>query len=111
TAPRGNRVRLIPVLDLMAGRAVRAVAGRRSEYRPLDTADPAAVADALTHRAGAAELYVADLDAIAGAPPALSVYAALRRPGRALWVDAGLRDAADADALTDAGVEGIIAGL
>jgi phosphoribosylformimino-5-aminoimidazole carboxamide ribotide isomerase len=109
-------VRLIPVLDLRAGRVVRGAAGRRAEYRPLESplgpaADPAAVADALVQRAGAAELYVADLDAVAGAPPALSVYGSLRRPGRTLWVDAGLRHAEDAAPLAGAGVDGIVAGL
>ena len=33
--PEASRMRIIPVLDLMNGVAVRAVGGRRSEYRPL----------------------------------------------------------------------------
>src|SRR5262249_25523951 len=56
-------------------------------------------------------LYLADLDAIAGAPPLLPTYDALRRLGFRLWVDAGVREAEAAAALADAGVEGLVLGL
>ena len=62
-------MRIIPVLDVMGGIVVRAVAGRRSEYRPLvskltTSVEPAEVARTLLAKSGADELYVADLDAI-----------------------------------------------
>jgi phosphoribosylformimino-5-aminoimidazole carboxamide ribotide isomerase len=109
-------VRLIPVLDVMNGAAVRAVAGRRSEYRPLvsrlvASAEPGAVARALVDTVRPAELYLADLDAIGGAAPNVALYASLGTLGVARWIDAGLRDADDAGPLLDAGVEGVVAGL
>jgi phosphoribosylformimino-5-aminoimidazole carboxamide ribotide isomerase len=109
-------VRIIPVIDLMGGVVVRGVGGRRAEYRPVrsvltDSAEPVAVARALLAASGASELYIADLDAIAGEPPAFGVYASVRELGAALWVDAGVRDAGDAKILADAGVDSVVAGL
>jgi phosphoribosylformimino-5-aminoimidazole carboxamide ribotide isomerase len=109
-------MRIIPVLDVKGGLVVRGVGGRRDEYRPVvsrltDSACPLDVARAFRDHFGLAELYVADLDALGGARPALSMYAALRADGFRLWVDAGIREPADAALLAAAGVEGIIAGL
>jgi phosphoribosylformimino-5-aminoimidazole carboxamide ribotide isomerase len=109
-------MRIIPVLDLKNGLVVRAAGGRRDEYQPIvsrlvDGATPGAVAAALTAAFRPRELYVADLDAIAGAPPAILTYDEFRQPGIALWVDAGVREARDAEALAAAGVDGIILGL
>ena len=61
--------RIIPVLDVMGGQVVRAVGGRRDEYRPVvskltEATDPVTVAEALLTFTGADELYVADLDLI-----------------------------------------------
>src|SRR5438105_6200556 len=111
----GGRMRIIPVLDLMNGLAVRAIAGQRRDYRPLRTRlcaspDPLVVAGAF-QKLGFAELYLADLDAIGGAEPAWPLYAQLRRLGFALWLDAGVRDLSDADRLAAAAVEQVIVGL
>jgi phosphoribosylformimino-5-aminoimidazole carboxamide ribotide isomerase len=109
-------MRLLPVLDLQGGVVVRGVGGRRREYRPVvsrltTSCQPVDVAEAFRAHFGLEELYVADLDALAGAAPALAVYRALRERGFRLWVDAGVRTAADARPAAAAGVEGIIAGL
>jgi phosphoribosylformimino-5-aminoimidazole carboxamide ribotide isomerase len=109
-------MRIVPVLDLMQGQVVRGVAGRRQDYRPIrslltPSAEPLAVARAFREHYGLTELYVADLDAIAGAPPDVGVYRALQDEGFTLLVDAGLRAAADAAPLIDAGVASLIAGL
>lgn len=61
--------KLVPVIDVMGGVVVRAVGGRRDEYRefvsPLcDSSDPEAVARCLLARTGSDTLYVADLDLI-----------------------------------------------
>ena len=37
---------------------------------------------------GLADVYLADLDAIAGQPPDLGIYAHLRQDGFRLWLDA-----------------------
>jgi len=109
-------VRILPVLDLKEGRVVRGIAGRRAEYHPVvsrltASAAPRDVAMAFLDHFGLNELYVADLDAIAGAAPALATFAALHALGCTLWVDAGLRTAEDAEPLRTAAVARIVAGL
>lgn len=86
--------RIIPVLDVMGGQVVRAVGGRRSEYRPLvskltDSTDPTTVAHTLVDRAGADILYVADLDAITGSITATAP--AIGVTGAEVWLDRGVR--------------------
>lgn len=88
------------MLDVQNGRAVHAVAGDRAHYRPLRSIlhpepEPLALARACRERLGATELYLADLDAIAGAPPATELYQAIAELGLTLWLDAGIRDAGD----------------
>ena len=57
------------------------------------------------------DLYIADLDAIAGGDPAFALYAELKRGGFGLWVDAGVTELKRVHRLVDAGVEQIIVGL
>jgi phosphoribosylformimino-5-aminoimidazole carboxamide ribotide isomerase len=109
-------MRLLPVLDLQGGVVVRGAGGRRHEYRPVvsrltSSCRPADVAEAFRTHFALSELYLADLDAISGAPPALAVYRALRERGFRLWVDAGIRTPQDAGPLAAAGIEGVIVGL
>jgi phosphoribosylformimino-5-aminoimidazole carboxamide ribotide isomerase len=109
-------MKILPVLDLCGGIVVRAVAGRRSEYRPLvsrltDSTDPLAVATAIRERFGWTEFYLADLNAIAGAEPAFRTYDQLRAAGFRLWLDAGVRDVADAERLAKCGVGQVVVGL
>jgi len=107
-------MRLIPVLDVLHGRVVRGVGGRRSEYRPVvsrltSSTDPVDVARVLIETFHPTELYLADLDAIAGAPPAVVVYRAIRDLGPRLWVDAGVRDAVGARTVAAAGCDVVAA--
>jgi phosphoribosylformimino-5-aminoimidazole carboxamide ribotide isomerase len=107
---------ILPVLDVMCGQVVRAIGGRREEYRPIvsrltDSAQPLEVARALRARFGFSELYLADLDSIMGKSPAVTLYRALGEENFDLWVDLGLRDTADAQILDEAGVRTIVAGL
>jgi phosphoribosylformimino-5-aminoimidazole carboxamide ribotide isomerase len=107
---------VLPVIDLVAGRVVRAVAGRRENYRRLEgrltaSSEPLEVAQAFASHFGLSELYLADLDAIAGAPPAREVYGRLRAAGFRLWVDAGARRAADATKVAGEGIERVVVGL
>jgi phosphoribosylformimino-5-aminoimidazole carboxamide ribotide isomerase len=92
----GN-MRVIPVIDLMNGQVVRAVAGKRSEYKPIQSqiaidAQPATVARALLERFGFETVYVADLDAIQGRSPNVTAWEEIRRTGLSLWLDAGVGD-------------------
>jgi phosphoribosylformimino-5-aminoimidazole carboxamide ribotide isomerase len=91
-------MRIIGVLDVRGGVAVRGVAGRREEYRPVSSvlcpgSQPLSLARAVRQELGLAEIYVADLDAIAGRPPDVPLYEALAREGFRLLVDCGVRTA------------------
>jgi phosphoribosylformimino-5-aminoimidazole carboxamide ribotide isomerase len=102
---------ILPVVDLMAGQAVRGIGGRRDEYGPLiPESDPLAVARGFRERFGLWTVYLADLDAIAGSLPNLSLYQSLNADGFSLWVDAGVRKTPDAGPLVRAGVSRVIAG-
>ncbi len=107
---------VIPVIDLKAGQVVRGVGGHREDYRPIKSiltpsAAPVKVAAAFRDRLGLTQLYLADLDAIAGAAPALSTSAAIKALGISLWVDAGIRDLESARRLAEASIEQVIVGL
>lgn len=109
-------MRVIPVIDFMAGCVVRGIAGRRETYQPIESCltascDPIDVARAFRDRLGLSTVYLADLDAIAGSDPAWRTYAALEKLGIRLWVDAGLRDENQAARLEKAGVDTIVCGL
>jgi phosphoribosylformimino-5-aminoimidazole carboxamide ribotide isomerase len=88
-------MRLIGVIDLAGGRAVHARGGRREAYEPVRSAllgpdeegDPVALGRAYL-RYPVPEIYVADLDAIAGRPLSATV-APLAALGAPLWLDAG----------------------
>lgn len=89
-----SRMRILPVIDLMNGLVVRGVGGRRDEYRPIVSqiaadALPLTVAQAFIDL-GLREIYLADLDAIAGHEPAWDIYHALMERDIQLWLDAGL---------------------
>jgi phosphoribosylformimino-5-aminoimidazole carboxamide ribotide isomerase len=109
-------IRVIPVLDLKAGLAVRAIGGEREHYQPLRTrlhqdSDPLGVARGFRDALNLRELYLADLDAIAGTAPNRALYQAIRSLGLDLWVDAGIRDRASLPPLVDSDVTTIVAGL
>jgi phosphoribosylformimino-5-aminoimidazole carboxamide ribotide isomerase len=88
-------MRVVPVIDLLNGSVVRGVAGRRSEYRPIQSriaADPApqSIARAFVEQFGFKTVYVADLDAIEGRSPNVEAWATIRGCGLKMWVDAGV---------------------
>ncbi len=102
------------MLDLLGGHVVRAQRGERHAYRPIVSrlvagSRPRDVAAALLARcpppAGSDPvLYVAELDAIQGRAADTETLAALLAmdPALTLWVDAGFRDRASAQALRQA---------
>ena len=101
-----REVRIIPVLDLLGGVVVQAVAGDRANYRPIrstltDSTDPTVVAEALAKVVGHRTVYVADLDAIAGRvvrvgcpcpnPWTTGTLPVPLLPGFDAWLDAGFK--------------------
>jgi HisA/HisF family protein len=96
-------LRVVGVIDLVAGAAVHAVRGERERYRPIG--DPLAIARGFRLE----ELYVADLDAIAGTGANNAIIAALAREARVM-VDAGVSEPEQARALLDLGVQRVVVG-
>lgn len=97
---------IMPVLDVQGGIVVHGKHGNRSEYLPIqsvlcDNSQPMDVARALRAKFGLHCLYLADLDAIAGASPLLGLYQELVRDGFRLWVDPGVRNAAQAQTMLE----------
>ncbi len=97
-----NDFAVIPALDLKDGMVVHAKAGSRADYRPIvspfGTADdPAAIARGLLATTGSPSLYIADLDAIAGAGNHFELVRGLNYalPDTTLWIDAGFSCVAD----------------
>lgn len=104
---------VLPVLDLLNGVVVRGVAGRRSEYRPLQTrlttsCQPRDVARAIRSEFGLTRLYVADLDAIMHRCPNWDVYRQLLDDGFHLLVDAGIRTVEESLTIQAIGAEPIV---
>ncbi len=99
-------MQIVAAIDLKSGQVVRAVAGRRDQYRPVESR---LAADARAQSIGRAlfefglrQAYVADLDAIEGrTSPAWDDLAVLADCGLSLWVDAGISSRTDADQLID----------
>jgi phosphoribosylformimino-5-aminoimidazole carboxamide ribotide isomerase len=95
----GDELAIIPVIDLRHGLVVRARAGHRAAYHPIQTplaasADPVAVAEGLLSAVPSERLYIADLDAIEDRQPQEAVLARLSKalPNTEIWVDAGFSD-------------------
>ncbi len=91
------------MIDLLGGRVVHAVGGRRHEYQPVvsrltASGDPADLALVLVVSCSARGIYVADLDAILGTGSNSGVVSGLAaRLGLAIYCDVGLHGAADFD--------------
>jgi phosphoribosylformimino-5-aminoimidazole carboxamide ribotide isomerase len=107
-------MRVIPVIDLKGGVAVHAVRGDRERYRPVrsviaDGSDAVRLARAMRERLGLDELYVADLDAIAGGTGTPDVVASLAQDARVM-VDAGTVTATAIARLLDLGVARVVIG-
>ena len=113
-------MRVIPVLDLSAGRAVLAREGRRETYALVrsvlagaETAAGDAIALARAYRdvLGLEDCYVADLDAIGGGPVQTALLRRLARLGLTLLVDAGVANTGRARDVRAAGAAQLVVGL
>jgi phosphoribosylformimino-5-aminoimidazole carboxamide ribotide isomerase len=112
-------VRIIGVVDLLAGRAVHARAGQRETYRPvtsvagtaIESGDALALARSYVARLGLTELYAADLDAIMGGASQDTLVAALAAVGVPLWLDAGVSSVDRARHALALGAARVVVGL
>ncbi len=98
---------IVPVIDIMGGRVVRAVGGRRSEYQPVssvltNSTEPGEVARVMVEAANATWVYVADLDAIMHRRPDVRSVRAIREAvGVPVRCDGGFRTARDVEPYHD----------
>lgn len=90
-------MRIIGVVDLKDGQAVHARGGRRDGYLAVGEASGVTIAGSATalarlyrDRFDLTEVYVADLNAIAGSPPHRAVLSSMNEMGVSLLVDAGV---------------------
>jgi phosphoribosylformimino-5-aminoimidazole carboxamide ribotide isomerase len=109
-------MKVIPVLDIKGGHAVHAIAGQRDNYQPVKTcltesSDPLDVAKAYRDAFGLEEMYLADLDAIAGGEPQFETYAGITNANIRLMVDAGITDEESFFTLAATDVDATIVGL
>ena len=90
--------------------------GDRARYEPVESAilagrgDALGLAQAYARVLASTELYVADLDAIAGDEPQYAMHRALSRASRC-WIDAGVATEERACALIDTGADRVVVGL
>jgi phosphoribosylformimino-5-aminoimidazole carboxamide ribotide isomerase len=102
-------LRVIGVVDLRRSQAVHAIGGARQRYTPvrsiageaIDAGDPYALSRVYHESLGIRDLYVADLDALAGLPSqddvigrlaafTLSAQSGFEERRMAMWLDAGV---------------------
>ena len=107
-------MRIIPVIDLMHGKAVHAVAGKRERYTPVKKSvlvrhpSTLSIAKAL-QGLGLEELYIADLDAICQIGHNHDLIGQIvAETGMKVMVDAGFRFADEVSEYVDEGVEKIV---
>ncbi len=108
-------MKVIPVIDVLDGKVVHAVRGKRNEYKPLESnlvksIDPVVVAKAFKEL-GFNELYVADLDAIIDCSSNFETLKNIaNETGLKLMADAGVTSIERAQKLLDSGVSKLIIG-
>ena len=106
-------MRIIPVIDLLDGKVVQAVAGRREEYKPIKSvltkaSDPLSMAMAFQNL-GLEEIYIADLNAICSRGHNLNPIGQIASQSRmGVIVDAGFRRADEAEAYVRNGINKIV---
>jgi phosphoribosylformimino-5-aminoimidazole carboxamide ribotide isomerase len=112
-------MRVIGVVDLLAGCAVHARAGHRESYSPvqavagrrIEPGDALALARGYVGQLGVTELYTADLDAILGGMPQDALVAAVADLGAPLWLDAGISSPGRAQHALGLGAARVVVGL
>ncbi|MHA1938906.1 MAG: HisA/HisF-related TIM barrel protein [Candidatus Thorarchaeota archaeon] len=109
-----GQAEIIPVMDIMKGLVVHGIAGKRNEYRPIessivDGAAPIDVAEAFKRVFGVDRIYIADLDAIKGVGDNFSIVTDVAdSTGLKILLDGGARNARDIDKLLQTGIQNAI---
>lgn len=106
-------MKVIPVIDIRNGVAVRAVAGDRNRYQAINScltpgAEPSELLKALQEQFHCTSCYVADLDGIERQKINRCTIAEMTRTGVSLIVDAGATTREQVDDLLDIGVAQVV---
>jgi phosphoribosylformimino-5-aminoimidazole carboxamide ribotide isomerase len=111
-------MRIIGVIDLLGGRAVHAKGGCRHDYGPVHEVagtpvggDAALLARLYLEELQVSELYVADLDAIAGGAEQDQLVRRIAETGVPVWLDAGVSTVAQARRAHTRGATHVVIGL
>jgi phosphoribosylformimino-5-aminoimidazole carboxamide ribotide isomerase len=115
----GVGFKVLGVIDLRGGLAVRARGGRREQYIPIESVagaaiqrgDAIALARQYVSRFGLTRLYVADLDAIEGRDTNAALVQGIASTGASVWLDSGIVSVEDAICAIKSGAERVIVGL
>lgn len=88
-------MKVLPVIDLLHGKVVHAIAGNRTKYEPISSrlcsdGNATTLAENLASQYGFTHAYVADLNALQGDDPNWRSLKAIRGALPNLWVDAGM---------------------
>ena len=106
---------VIGVIDLLNGEAVHARGGDRRTYRPVAVpgggCQPGALARFYRNTLGLEQVYVADLNAIAGDDWQSERIREIGEQAGGLWLDAGIRTGGDAVRARALGASRIVVGL
>jgi phosphoribosylformimino-5-aminoimidazole carboxamide ribotide isomerase len=115
---RISLVRVVGVIDLKDGQAVHARGGRRERYAPVHQSaglvvdgNPLALAQLYVDTFGLSEIYLADLDAIASRTLQAGTIRGISKVGAAVWLDAGIVQADEANSVLEAGAQTLVVGL
>jgi phosphoribosylformimino-5-aminoimidazole carboxamide ribotide isomerase len=108
-------MQIIPVIDILNGIAVHAVAGQRQFYRPVqsvlcDGSDPGRMLMSMKRRLRVTSCYVADIDGIQQRNCNQCSLAEMNRAGVSLLVDSGVRRQADIEPLVEMNVDRVVLG-
>lgn len=109
-------VKVIPVLDILRGEVVQAVAGERHSYKPiksllLDSSNPLYMARAFKEVLARTALYAADLDAIMGSGDNSGVLREIKQTlNFTMMVDAGVESLEDAEKAVKQGFDYVVLG-
>ncbi len=110
-----TKLKVIPVIDILNGKVVHAVGGKRSQYKPIESvlcksSDPTEVASAFK-ALGFTEVYVADLDAIIDCSMKFpEIVRIAKQTGLSLMVDAGVTNIERAEKLLQSGAIKLVIG-
>lgn len=93
-------MRIIGVIDVLAGQTVAARAGDRANYQPIrsqlcDGSEPVVVARAMRDQCGIHEFYLADLDRLSQRTANHDAWHEVGRIAKRLWIDAGVTSRED----------------